>query len=122
MNVVSTSSGITATPYASGGPVSNSPITLQGDEETLTWYPNGSGTSPEWFGSETLTATRIGKYYVLGNQTTKGLQPKGNYATKEQGEKADSAFITKADKVSGAIAGNLAALDQNGNLQDSGIA
>lgn len=60
-----------------------SPITIQGDEETLTWNPAGSGISPEWFGNETLRATRIGKYYVLGNQDTKGLQPKGNYATKD---------------------------------------
>ena len=57
-----------------------SPITLQGDEETLTWNPMGSGISPEWYGSETLTATRIDKkQFVVGSQKDKKFQPAGVY-------------------------------------------
>ena len=46
MNLMQAQDGVKATPYAAGGPASMSPITLQGDEETLTWNPMGSGISP----------------------------------------------------------------------------
>ena len=56
---------------ATGG----NPITIQGDEETLTWYPSGSGEIPTWLGTETVVATRTGKYLVLGDQTDKPIAP-----------------------------------------------
>ena len=80
MNLMQAQDGVKATPYAAGGPASMSPITLQGDEETLTWNPMGSGISPEWYGSETLTATRIDKkQFVVGSQKDKKFQPAGVY-------------------------------------------
>lgn len=46
----------------------------------------------------------------------------GNSVTAAQVKNVVDNFDSKADKVSGATAGNIASLDSNGNLQDSGIA
>ena len=71
-----------AVPYANNQIVAMTPITLQGDEETLTWNPMGSET-PFWAGNVPLVATRIGKHLVLGDQTDKKIQPAGNYLLAE---------------------------------------
>ena len=106
MNLMQTQDGVKATPYAGGGAASMSPITLQGDEETLTWNPMGSGISPEWYGSETLTATRIDKkQFVVGSQKDKKFQPAGVYleANILKGLTFDVTSNTDVQKALGAI-------------------
>lgn len=106
MNLMQAQDGVKATPYAAGGPASMSPITLQGDEETLTWNPMGSGISPEWYGSETLTATRIDKkQFVVGSQKDKKFQPAGVYleANLLKGLTFDVTSNTDVQKALGAI-------------------
>lgn len=82
MNLLEDAQGVKATPYANGGPLSMTPILLQGDEESLTWNPMG-GETPVWFGDEPLVATRTGKYLLLGEQTEMKIQPKGDYLSSE---------------------------------------
>lgn len=82
MRLLEDAQGVKATPYANGGPLSMTPILLQGDEESLTWNPMG-GEAPSWFGDEPLVATRIGKYLLLGEQTEMKIQPKGDYLVPE---------------------------------------
>lgn len=45
----------------------------------MVWRGTSGGGSPEWPGSEDLVATRVTRYYVLGNQSDQPLQPSGDY-------------------------------------------
>lgn len=68
----------------------------------------------------------IGDTYTVRYKDSSGIEPDGTeYAWGEYEEvnqwiPLGPNITGKADKVSGAIAGNLAALDSNGNLTDSG--
>ena len=65
-----------------------------------------------------LNTTRGDARYYTQTQLDGGVLDSRYYTESE----VDSLLNNKADKVSGATAGNLASLDSNGNLQDSGIA
>ena len=65
-----------------------------------------------------LNTTRGDARYYTQTQLDGGVLDNRYYTESE----VDSLLNNKADKVSGATAGNLASLDSNGNLQDSGIA
>jgi hypothetical protein len=93
-----TTGGVTAFPKAGGSSIAMSPITLNGNETTLTWNPMGSGITPEWMGNETLTATRTDDkyFYVVGRQTDKKFQPAGDYLG---GEVMKSAATTAKTKI-----------------------
>lgn len=74
---------VKVTPWASGAPIADTGITITDESKTITWNPMG-GQSPFWAGSEPLVGTRVGnKFYVLGNQKEMGLQPAGDYLSKE---------------------------------------
>ena len=74
---------VKVTPWSGGSPIADTGITITDKSETITWNPMG-GQSPFWAGSEPLVGTRVGnKFYVLGNQKEMGLQPAGDYLSKE---------------------------------------
>ena len=74
---------VKVTPWSGGSPIADTGITITDKSETITWNPMG-GQSPFWAGSEPLVGTRVdNKFYVLGNQKEMGLQPAGDYLSKE---------------------------------------
>ena len=105
MNLLEDAQGVKATPYANEGPLSMTPILLQGDEESLTWNPMG-GETPFWFGDEPLVATRTGKYLLLGEQTEMKIQPKGDYLVPEDLQKVSAGKVS-TNKISIANGGKL---------------
>ena len=103
------------------------PSTNSGTNNIKDEYINLDGTSNGWelIGSTQLDLSNYVSVTALNSAlldyvTSTGLTNILNdYYTKTQ---ADSLFNGKADKVSGAISGHLAALDSNGNLTDAGKA
>ena len=95
-----------------GGQAAGFPKPYAGETNAVVWKGTSGGGSPEWVGSEDLVATRLPRY-VLGDQVDKPLASASYAEALRQG---------KADRAANPTAGNLAALDADGNPIDSFIA
>ena len=105
--------------------IANSGTATKGFRYIVGSIPTGTfdGLTPNhiaWYnGTEWLTDTPQEGWVVYDKNQGKYLQFSGT-AWEDHG--ADVDISGKADKVTGAVDGNLAGLDSNGNLTDSGVA